>query len=61
MDRWLIWAIAGFVMESDGGQTFSHWSATRDDAGFATIITLLFIAIGHIWAMRHNCFGFSRC
>ena len=59
--RWLVWSIAGVWMELDGGQTFTHWAATRDGLGFTTIIGLLLGAVTHLLGQRFGCWGWDRC
>jgi hypothetical protein len=58
---WLLWTVAGVAMEYDGGGTFSHWAATRDDVGFAAIIGLLGWLIAHLVGQRFDCFGLEAC
>ena len=61
MIRWLVWSLVGVSMEFDGGETFSHWAATRDGPGFASIVGLLLGAAVHVVSMRFNCWGFAKC
>jgi hypothetical protein len=61
--QWLVWMIAGVAMEffPRGDLTFSHWAATRDDAGFVAIIGLLGWLLVHLVGQRFGCWGAPRC